>query len=90
MMDAALLALFVVHLGVFGRLAYLRRETRHTVAAVTFLLLAGVYVVRLLAPEWMLADEPLSLWLRRAAWGGAGISLGLFLRRRFVDKPDGS
>lgn len=82
-LDGGLLALFAVHLAVFARLALRRGELRHTVATATFLCLVGVYAVRLWAPESQLFESPLDLWLRRAAWAGAGLSLGLFLRRRF-------
>jgi hypothetical protein len=81
-LNAALLAVFAVHLAAFGRLAWLRRERYYAVASLTFVLLVGVFALRLWAPEWELGGHPASRYLRVAAWGSAAVSLSLFVRRR--------
>ena len=81
-LDQALLALFAIHLVVFVRLSWLRRQPRYLLASTTFLLLVAVFSLRLWAPEWSLAGVALHRWLRWGAWGSAAVSLGLLLYRQ--------
>ena len=78
----SLLVVFGVHLLLFGR-AWLRQRTlRLAVTTVTFALLVVAFALRLGLPDVQVAGVAI-WWLPRVCgWGGALLSLSLWLRER--------
>lgn len=78
----ALLAVFAVHLVVFGRLAITRRERYYVVVSATFALLVLAFSLRIAAPTLTLGGVGIHWYPRVAAWVSAAISLVLLIKRR--------
>ena len=84
-----LLAIFVVHLVVFGVLLIRRREKYYAAVTLTFLLLTATFAVRLWAPDAAIGDLSLFWSLRIAAWCSAAVSITWLLSRRFGNPDKG-
>lgn len=77
-----LLIVFVVHLVVFAWLGLRRRQAYYLSLVVTFALLSGSMIIRLLAPDMQLGGElQFATALRMAAWGAAAVSITWTLTR---------
>ena len=78
----SLLVVFGVHLLLFSRAWYRRRSLRLAVTSVTFALLVVAFALRLWLPQAQVAGVAI-WWLPRGlGWGGALLSLILWLRER--------
>lgn len=74
---AVLLGIFLIHLVAFVVLGLRRRQAYYLALVITFSLLSGAMLVRLLAPGvTVMGALPLDEALRRAAWVAAAVSIG--------------
>lgn len=77
-----LLGVFIVHLLVFARRTWQRRQFADAITSVTFFLLVLSFSMRLWLPTWMIYDIPVFAIVRRLAWVTAAWSVLLWIRRR--------
>jgi hypothetical protein len=80
----ALLAVFLVHLLVFGLLGWRRRQAYYLALVITFSLLSLSIALRLWWPDLTLGQRPLFAWLRALAWVSAAVSIGWTLTRILI------
>ena len=90
---AALLAVFVIHLGAFVALGIRRRQLYYLALVLTFSLLSTSYAVRLFWPEATLGGDSTLLHaaIRQSALLAAGISIAWTayrLKQRLVARHD--
>ena len=80
---AALLAVFIVHLILFARLALRCRQGYYLAVTLTFALLVIAFGLRLGWPEIRVGELQLFQLFRWSAWASAVVSISWFLVRRF-------
>lgn len=77
-----LLGIFLIHLVAFAVLGLRRRQPYYLALVVTFSLLSGAMLARLVAPEVTVAGGlTLAESLRRAAWVAAAVSIAWTVTR---------
>ncbi len=77
-----LLVVFIVHLLVFARRVWQRRQFTDAITCVTFLLLVLSFGVRLWMPTWVIYDLQVFTIVRRLAWVTAAWTVLLWIRQR--------
>lgn len=80
---AMLAALFCAHLVVFARLATRRGGAYYWLLTALFLALTASFTLRLAGPQWQLADQPLHVLSRYAAWAMALVTVPMLITRLF-------
>ena len=79
---AVLLVVFAVHLILFARLAFRRRQGYYIAVAFTFALLVVAFSLRLGWPEILVGELELYWLFRWAAWASAAVSISWLLIRK--------
>ncbi len=79
-MTTLLFWVFATHAPFFAWRYHRTREIRFAATALTFVLLALLYGVRIWAPDTSLGGVALDTWLRVPALAAAALSLGLLAR----------